>query len=52
MYSTSRRAKTKLFVFAVGIMVLLALARPIVHLVRTPYRDKLLIEKAPAGIAE
>src|SRR6266446_8715972 len=44
--------KTRLLVLTVGMIALLASFPPILHLFRTGYRDRNVIEKLPAGYAD
>src|SRR5713101_857304 len=48
----SRPSKTRLLVLIAGIIALLASFPPILHLFRTAYRDRNVIEKLPAGYAD
>src|SRR6266566_3195281 len=47
-----RRTKTRLFVLAVGLIVLLVFVGPILRLARTAYRHRNVIEKLPAGYVD
>src|SRR6266568_4017141 len=46
------RAKTVWLALAVGIIVLIAVGRPILHLFRASHRDVSVIEKLPSGYAD
>lgn len=48
----SRRSTKWILVFTAGICTLLALAPPTLHLVKTAYRDRSVVEKLPAGYAD
>ncbi|PYX31804.1 MAG: FAD-binding oxidoreductase [Acidobacteria bacterium] len=47
-----RRGKIWLVVLAVGIVASLVLVPPIVHLVKTAYRDRSVVERLPAGYTD
>src|SRR5437588_3411500 len=47
-----RSTKTRLFVLAVGLIVLLVFLGPILRLARTAYRHRNVIEKLPAGYVD
>src|SRR5437868_6018639 len=47
-----RRTKTRLFVLAIGLIVLLVFVGPILRLARTAYPHRNVIEKLPAGYVD
>lgn len=50
--SVRRRRKIWLFVFLAGAILLIAIGRPILHVVRTAYFDRNKVEKLPVGYTD